>query len=469
MIVVHGRYGKSETQTEEMKEKQAILDEMATNNWMFDRWSCTSGGVITRLVDKLEKIAKDEKVVTRKLTSKKKDYLKSLIKSCIHFEGKPINYTRGKQGKDAYMSSVDLLHKLGLLEHNVANNEAVSSFYSFIYNYDKLLVLCSKVPPVKPINSTIQVKKPKDKNGNKEKIKRAYIANPRKLHKLEKQMEDYNSLLGQYQINHPVLGTLEPMIYFRVFNGGSFGAELGGRYYSRHPAHNASNKRNSNGIKPRELITVTHTKTQEQYQLAQYDYTAQHLNFLYLHSTGKLFSYEWSNGDSQDPYKLYEDTTVLQRRLTKLINMAFLGSTRPKAVTTNLLKEEQIVELFDDDSEDINETMSVLDELGDNAEETITITISDYKNLHQDVLNHYKLGKDMPLALQYIDSCLATNIIKRFMSMDLPILGWHDEFLIPCKNMTKDKATALLTDICNEELLKLRDSKILNRLDKLRA
>jgi hypothetical protein len=467
MTITQGLFTQARTLTKEDLAEQAILDKKTTSNWMFDFWSCTAAGAITILVNKLEKEAKVKKFITKKLTSDKKNHLKSLIKNCIHFEGKGINYTRGKQGKDTYVSSVELLHKLGLLDHNIANNEAVSSSYSFIYNYDVLLVSCSKVPPVKPLISTIKVKKSKDINGKKVEIKRADIPNPSKLRQLEKQMKDYNDLLEKYQINHPNVDVVKPMSYYRVFNGGSFRAEQGGRYYSKHPAHTISNKKDSNGDKPRQLITVIHTETQKQYQLVQYDYTAQHLNFLYLNSTGNIFSNEWSSGRSLDPYNLYEDTSPIQRKLTKLINMATLGSLKPKSVITECLKKEQRGSFCSDDSEYI-EAMSVLDELGDNADETITKTIKDYNDLHNDILKQYNLGKEMPLALQYIDSCLATNIIQRFTNIDLPVWGWHDEFLIPCKDLTKDEANTLLTNICNEELLNLRGSKVLNRLNKLR-
>jgi hypothetical protein len=301
MIIVHGRFGKSETQTKEMLAEQTRLDEITTTNWMFDSWSCTFDAEITRLVYKLEKRAKDEKIIFRILTPDKKLHLKNLIKNCIHFNGKAINYTRGKQGKDAYASSVDLLYKLKLLDNYIANKEAVSNPYSFIHNYDKLLSLFPKGMTVKPVISTIKVKEPKDKNGNNVEIERAKIRNPRKLRMLEKQMEDYNDLLEKYQINHPKVDTIEPMSYYRVFNGGSFGAQQGGRYYSKHPAHTVSNKRDSNGNKPRELITVIHTETQKKYQLVRYDYTAQHLNFLYLHSTDNIFSNIWNSGQLHIP------------------------------------------------------------------------------------------------------------------------------------------------------------------------
>jgi hypothetical protein len=172
---------------------------------------------------------------------------------------------------------------------------------------------------------------------------------------------------------------------------------------------------------------------------------------------------------SLDPYKLYEDTSDLQRKLTKLINMASLGSQRPKSVVTKCLNKEQIDGVFDDELEHVDEIMPILDELGNNADVTITKTITDYNNLHKGVLNQYKLGGDMPLALQYIDSHLATNIIQRFMDMKLPVWSWHDEFLIPCKDLPKDEAKKLLTDICNDELLNLRGSDVLKRLDKLRV
>lgn len=468
MIITQSTFGKPYLLTPEILTRNKRLNEMLTSNWMFDDWSCRSGGVITTLIKKLEKRAKDEGIITRKLTPKKKSYLKSLIKNCIHFKGKAINYTRGKQGKDTYASSVDLLCKLKLLENQVANNEAVSSKYSFVFDYDELLAFCCKIPTPEPLIVTIRVKKKKDSNGNKIEINRSDIPNKPLLRKLEKQVKVYNALLEPYQINHPILGECGAMSYFRVFNGGSFGAKEGGRYYSRNPVHTARNKKDSDENKPRELITVTHKETQEQYPLVRFDFTALHLNLLYLYSTGNIFSYQWSQVQSGDPYQLYENTSELQRRLAKVINMAYLGSQQAKRVVISCLNKENRAVYFKDDSECIN-AMSILDELGEDADGIISKTLDDYRNFHKAVLKLYKLGKQMPLALQYVDSCLATNIIQRFIELNIPVWCWHDEFLIPCIDMTEDEAKELLTNICNEELFNLRGSEELNRLESLRV
>lgn len=468
MKIIQSAFGQAHALTPEIEAVRKRLDEVKTSNWMFDEWSSKSSGAITTLVRKLEARAKNEGIIFRKLTSKKESHLKNLIKNCIYFEGQAINYTRGKQGKDTYASSVDLLCKLKLLDNHVANNEAISSQYSFVYNYKRLLALCSKIPTPIPLISTIIVKKPKDKNGNKVGVNRLDIPNKPQLRKLEKQMKEYNDLLDKYQLNHPILGDCGAMSYFRVYNGGSFAAKEGGRYYSRNPAHTASNKKNSNGKKPRELITVINKDTQKKYQLVRFDFTALHLNLLYLHSTGSIFSNQWEQILSEDPYRLYKNTSVLQRKLAKVINMAVLGSRHPKRVVNLCLDKENREEYFKNQPEYM-EALSILGELGDNAHEVISKTFDDYLELHKAVLKQYVLGKQMPLALQYVDSCLATNIIQRFIKLNIPIWCWHDEFLIPCISQSQDEANKLLNDICIEELLKLRGSEELNRLNKLKV
>jgi hypothetical protein len=454
-----------------------------------DRWKTWSKKIEPIIVE-IEQKAYTDGLIERRTRSRRVQ-LKNVVLSCIVHRSPKIYYTRGN-AKGSYKDLIDMLEAMGLLTSHSAPADRNGKVGSYFEGYQSLVKRFKGLPAPKAYRTTIIVRK---KIGDdKITLKHSEIKNQSKLKQLESEMASYNDLLDKHPVIHPFVDEKMPMRFFRVFNGGSFRANQGGRYYSRHPAFWTKNSiAMPEGGKPRDYIEVEYTDSngnKDSAKTVSYDFTALHLNLLYLHSTGKTYSHRWIyenpvydggfESTSTDPYSIAEDSCEIEmltkddRGIMKMVSMCVLGSGSPLATLKEIVinqhnkkyREYEEEAMWDEYYAAYAEFGSMLITLGDNWEKKCKEAVDDYKEHHKAVLSRYRLNKKLPLVLQHIDSILMTNIIKRLTAMKVPCYPWHDEVLIPYLNRTKAEALELLTTVCEEEFSKLIGGKVLGELDK---
>lgn len=455
--------------------------------WINERWARGSLVTLDKLIVSLENEGIEKGVIKRR-SKNRRTRLRDIIRNCVIYPKDKIHYTRKNDGY-SYKDEVDFLENMKLVFNFIEKDEIGNQNCSFLQPYDQLIERFSAIAKPVPRFVCVVVKK---KGDNTIALKAENIPNQPAVRLIEKKIEKYNELLSKYILIHPRLEDRYPIRYKRIFNGGSLAAKQGGRYYTRHPAQWVENRIDAElKGKPRDFIKIANvaeknqTKSSKVYQTVSFDFTALHFNLIHLHSTGRLYSKEWSDGLSNDPYRINDDLSSKYRSLVKFANMAVLGSKNPKNTLISILEKDHLSkaktfvlenqaykEMVLEREAEWNfdyyggppELTSALMELS--GTDNIDKVVDDYKAFHESVLGCYRLNSKLPLTLQYIDSNLATNIIERYVEEKTPVWIWHDQFLVPYSKMSKSQAIDKLAEVCNEELMKLVGSNALSELDK---
>ncbi len=247
----------------------------------------------------------------------------------------------------------------------------------------------------------------------------------------------YNNLLSQTRIklkrNKKVNGYLElhpanfkNIEYYRIFNDSSF--ERGGRFYGAWWV--TLNK------DIRRRITLNDEDTEE------LDYSSLGIHLLY--SQENLNYYDLNDSDS-DPYTLkgvdVNEREVNKKIITFALNMSpgdrhrkFVYTVRKKIKKTNdersILGIKKLLNV--PTPREVHKRLRIFEE------ENVPI-------------KHY-LFTEVGTRLQFKDSCIAESVIKRMVSMRIPILVVHDSFIVQYRN--KKLLRELMSHVFREHKLK---------------
>lgn len=199
----------------------------------------------------------------------------------------------------------------------------------------------------------------------------------------------------------PLLITLEPNFLFRkklqvklerIFNNGKF--TEGGRFYKA--SYQQLNE------KDRAKIEINNSP------VVEVDYSSFHLNMLY-HTRKIEFN--------EDPYLMVINNEDV-RPILKLVCLIAINSSTPtqalRALKDEIRKNPELEKL---------KRVYHLDEAN---------LLRKFESVHFEISNYFYSG--IGIKLQYLDSQIAHEIFKYFMSRDIPCLGVHDSFIVPANH-----------------------------------
>lgn len=210
-------------------------------------------------------------------------------------------------------------------------------------------------------------------------------------------IKKYNELMNRTVISYH--GKRLPASYFciyRVFNNRDW--QQGGRYYGQFSQMSKSPTKPWQIDRTKILINGNST--------IEYDFSKLHPSMLY-NKVGKLLV--------GDPY-LPIGHSLSYRDFNKAVFNIIINCSSKKVVPGAAKKEASDASKYSG--------LNITDAY-------ITMLIADLESTHTDIKQYFYSGEG--LRLQYQDSLVATKVIDHFVNQDIPILPFHDSFIVESK------------------------------------